>query len=95
MGKIVAFEEAKTEIMRKIRKIAALAVTMVLAINQFVGVTSADEMNLPEQEELMLGDVTLNEVIDIKDLTCLARHVAMIETLEDYKAHLNAEVYTM
>ncbi len=40
--------------MRTMRKIAALAVTMVLVINQFVGVTSADELNLPEQEELML-----------------------------------------
>ncbi len=39
----------------------------------------------------LIGDVTLNKVVDIKDLTRLARHIAQIEPLTDPKARKNGD----
>jgi len=43
-------------------------------------------------EEILLGDVNLDNEVDAADLTALARHVAKIQTLKDEAALANADV---
>ena len=47
---------------------------------------------LPEEPDIMLGDVNLDGIVDAKDLTALARHVSRISLLEESEALANADV---